>query len=114
MFLLSTRIVVGPGNAASLWFSSGSSWEESDAEKGTFHMLQADRREHVVIIASERLTGVEEDWVEVPNNHIMVVKSNMNILIIPVEEAVKEATAAGPAKAMAQAAAVATPPALVV
>ena len=40
--------------------------EKRIANNNTYTMLQRDRREEVVIIASERLTSVREDWVKFP------------------------------------------------
>jgi hypothetical protein len=34
---------------------------------------QDDKREHVVIVASEKLSPVAEDWLEVPRNHVLQV-----------------------------------------
>lgn len=36
--------------------------------------LQRDRREHVVIIASEPLSSLSEDWLEVPRNYLLRVR----------------------------------------
>ena len=57
--------------AASLYFSCGSMWTK--CSDGEYRMRHTNHKEDVVIIASERLTSVEEDWVQVPNNHIVVV-----------------------------------------
>ncbi len=126
--------MLGDSPPASLYFSCGSAWRESETEKGIFHMIQvryrrpqshgseyrlsqsnvahkythrrthrhalpgsplsppwgsrcrlsnelllsppraqSDKREHVVIVASERLSPVTEDWLEVPHNHIIQV-----------------------------------------
>ena len=38
-----TRIVFGSGGAASLYFSSGSAWEEAASEPGVYRMVQVQR-----------------------------------------------------------------------
>jgi hypothetical protein len=55
--VVATRVVFSGPSAASLYFASGSRWSEDPIMKGEYRMLNEDRREQVVIIASERLTG---------------------------------------------------------
>lgn len=43
-----------------------------------------------MIVASERLTGLVEDWLEVPINHVLQVNANMNVLLYPLEDLVKK------------------------
>ncbi len=73
------------GVPASMYFSSGTQWVEDPRQKGFYKMLQKDRREHAIIIASERLSNTEEDWVEVPVNHFIAVTPSMNVFIMPIE-----------------------------
>eukprot|EP00127_Corallochytrium_limacisporum_P004330 Clim_evm13s158 gene=Clim_evmTU13s158 len=68
----------------SLFYSSGTRFEEY--EKGKYHMLKSDRREQIVIIASEPLTYDRFDWLEVPKNHLVIVTHAMNVLVYSVEE----------------------------
>jgi glutamine amidotransferase len=68
-------------SAASLYFSSGTSFKSYG--RGVYKMAQRDRREEVVILASERLTNVKEDWVEVPENSYVLVTRSNNVQIIP-------------------------------
>eukprot|EP00474_Spongospora_subterranea_P009154 CRZ09612.1 hypothetical protein [Spongospora subterranea] len=69
--------------AASMYFSSGTTFKCNST--GGFTMAQRDRREEVVIVASERLTSVAEDWMEVPQNSIMIITSKLNILTVSVD-----------------------------
>ena len=57
--VVASRVHMGVGHPATLYFSSGSEWAELPGRPGVFTMRQADKREHVVIIASERLTNVK-------------------------------------------------------
>jgi glutamine amidotransferase len=104
--VVASRVHIGAGHPATLYFSSGSEWAEVPDRPGVYTMRQADKREHVVIIASERLTNVkvrvhslsnnnhargtssrarrrsaQEDWLEVPTNHIVCVRPSMSITL---------------------------------
>lgn len=48
-------------------------------------MIHGDRREHVVIVASERLSNSREDWFPVPPNHAVVISPTMNVQIEPIK-----------------------------
>jgi len=47
-------------------------------------MVHNDRRDEVVIITSEPLTDVRSDWVQVPNNHLVLVTPQKQVLMAPV------------------------------
>jgi glutamine amidotransferase len=47
-------------------------------------MTRADKRENIVMIASEPLTFERSDWMEVKTNTMLVVTPKMNILQIPI------------------------------
>lgn len=70
--------------AASLYFSTGSSFCES--EPGIFRMQKFDKRESVVLIASEPLTFEPNDWQEVENNCCLVITPKRNVLQIPIRD----------------------------
>ncbi|CEQ41574.1 SPOSA6832_03274, partial [Sporobolomyces salmonicolor] len=57
--------------AASLFFSTGSTFAE--VEPGTFKMNKADKRERIILIASEPLTFERADWVEIPSQSCIVI-----------------------------------------
>ena len=49
-------------------------------------MTRADKRENIVMIASEPLTFERSDWMEVKTNTMLVVTPKMNILQIPIRD----------------------------
>jgi len=58
--------------AASLFFSTGSSFEEY--EPGGYKMTKTDgKREHILLIASEPLTFERADWLEIPSQTCLVI-----------------------------------------
>lgn len=68
--------------AASLHYSSGTRFEEY--KPGHYRMVKADRREDIVVIASEPLTFEKADWLAIPSNTVVVITSKMNVLMYPV------------------------------
>ena len=71
--------------ASSLFFSSGTSFDEYK-DGGHYRMTRADKRENIVMIASEPLTFERSDWMEVKTNTMLVVTPKMNILQIPIRD----------------------------
>ncbi|GJE87680.1 class II glutamine amidotransferase [Phanerochaete sordida] len=69
--------------AASLWFSSGTTFNEF-AEGGHYKMSKMDKRENIIMIASEPLTFEKADWMEIRTNHMVVITPKMNLLQIPI------------------------------
>lgn len=67
---------------ATMYFSAGTAFRRSP-EDGHYRMSQMDRREEAVIVASERLTSVSEDWVLVPKNTMLVVTRSVNVSLKP-------------------------------
>jgi len=68
--------------AASLWYSSGTTFSEY-AKGGHYKMSKADKRENIIMIASEPLTFEKADWMEIRTNHMVVITPKMNLLQIP-------------------------------
>ncbi|GAA5858769.1 hypothetical protein JCM1840_006549 [Sporobolomyces johnsonii] len=68
--------------AASLFFSTGSTFAE--VEPGTFKMNKADKRERIILIASEPLTFERADWVEIPSQSCIVITPRNNLLRYPI------------------------------
>ncbi|CAJ0914787.1 13556_t:CDS:2, partial [Entrophospora sp. SA101] len=62
--------------AASLYFSSGTSFMEY--KPGHYKMFKADKREDIVLIASEPLTFEKTDWLTIPSNTCIVVTPKLN------------------------------------
>ncbi|KAH8100665.1 N-terminal nucleophile aminohydrolase [Cristinia sonorae] len=69
--------------AASLWFSSGTTFSEY-AEGGHYKMQKMDKRENIILIASEPLTFEKADWMEIRTNHMVVITPKMNLLQVPI------------------------------
>jgi len=67
--------------APTLYHSIGSRFECSN---GVCRMKQTDPSEHAVLIVSEKLTDAEDDWHCVPTGHIIVVKEDLSISLIPI------------------------------
>ncbi|KAG0001800.1 hypothetical protein BGZ65_003177 [Modicella reniformis] len=68
--------------AASLYFSSGTRFESY--KPGHYRMIKADRREDIVVIASEPLTFEKADWLTIPTNTLVVITSKLNVLMYPI------------------------------
>jgi len=68
---------------ASLYFSIGSRFAQ--CTDGAYRMRQTNMEEDVVIVSSERLTPVTEDWVTVPENHIVLISHKSNVLLFAVD-----------------------------
>jgi glutamine amidotransferase len=58
--------------ASSLFFSSGTSFDEYQ-DGGLYRMTKADKRENIIMIASEPLTFERSDWMEVKTNTMLVI-----------------------------------------
>ncbi|KAI6047675.1 N-terminal nucleophile aminohydrolase [Pisolithus marmoratus] len=69
--------------AASLWFSSGTTFSEY-MTGGHYKMTKADKRENIIMIASEPLTFEKADWMEIRTNNMVVITPKMNVLQIPI------------------------------
>ncbi|KAF9562017.1 hypothetical protein EC968_005420 [Mortierella alpina] len=70
--------------AASLYYSSGTRFE--GYKPGHYRMVKADRREDIVVIASEPLTFEKADWLTIPTNTVVVITSKMNVLMYPIQD----------------------------
>lgn len=90
--MVATRVVRQKSSAAdgeyspgaSLYFASGNQFECVDTEAGCYRMVHADRRTNLAIVASEPLTRDPNDWVPVPQNHVIVITDDMQILMSPI------------------------------
>jgi len=98
--VIATKHVIGAGPAASLYFSCGSGWEAVKGVRGQYRMARHDRREEVVIVASEKLTDEAEDWINIPRNHMVVITPSLNVLVVPTDEASAQEAMAGSAMAL--------------
>ncbi|KAK1057778.1 glutamine amidotransferase subunit, partial [Friedmanniomyces endolithicus] len=82
--------------AASLFFSSGTSWREqaptsslsgsgSAKGKGEYRMERRDKGADIVLVASEPLTFERDNWVTVPTNSVVTIHGQ-TVLIHPIRD----------------------------
>ena len=71
--------------AASLYFSSGTSWREKRKGSGDYRMERRDKGADIVLVASEPLTFERDNWVTVPTNSILTIH-NQTVLIHPIRD----------------------------
>ncbi len=71
--------------AASLYFSSGTSFYE-DGGPGQYRMVKADKRERIILVASEPLTFEKADWIQIPTNTLVTITPKMNLLQQPIQD----------------------------
>lgn len=84
--------------AASLYFSSGTTFFEYE-EGGHYRMIKSDKREDIVLVASEPLTfekgeSIEQaynnetdfiaDWIPIETNSMIIITPKNNVLIYPI------------------------------
>lgn len=65
-----------------LYHSEGRCFECID---GVCRMTKGDPEDHAVLVVSEKLTDVREDWHKVPPNHLVIVDEALAISIHPIE-----------------------------
>ncbi|RIA92702.1 nucleophile aminohydrolase [Glomus cerebriforme] len=70
--------------AASLYFSSGTNFKEY--KPGHYKMVKADKREDIVLVASEPLTFEKADWLIIPTNTCLVITPKFNVLLTPIKD----------------------------
>ncbi|KAJ1723180.1 glutamine amidotransferase subunit, partial [Coemansia biformis] len=71
--------------AASLFYSSGSEFR-SEADSGQYRMAKANKREDVVVVASEPLTYERSDWLAIPTNTLIVITPKLNVHLSPIRD----------------------------
>ncbi|KAL8929088.1 MAG: hypothetical protein Q9172_000631 [Xanthocarpia lactea] len=84
--------------AASLYWSSGTSWQEDSSMKGRYRMERRDKGADIVLVASEPLTfergltsileaeadeSLPDDWVIVPTNSTLIIHKQA-VMIHPI------------------------------
>ncbi|KAL8657604.1 MAG: hypothetical protein Q9226_001747 [Calogaya cf. arnoldii] len=69
--------------AASLYWSSGTSWQEDKSIKGRYRMERRDKGADIVLVASEPLTFERDDWVIVPTNSTLTIHKQA-VMIHPI------------------------------
>lgn len=79
-YILITRYISSrTSEASSLFFSSGTEFKEYK-EGGIYRMIKADKRENVIMIASEPLTFERSEWLEVKSNTMIVITPKVSLL----------------------------------
>ncbi|KAJ1817491.1 glutamine amidotransferase subunit [Coemansia sp. RSA 2599] len=68
---------------ASLFYSSGSEFRNEEVS-GTYRMIKANKREDVVVVASEPLTFEKSDWMVIPSNTLLVITPRLNVRLYPI------------------------------
>ncbi|KAG6862360.1 hypothetical protein C0995_011800 [Termitomyces sp. Mi166 len=74
--------------AASLWFSSGTTFSEY-ADGGHYKMSKADKRENIIMSNSiatfrDAYSFSPADWMEIKTNYMAIITPKMNLLQIPI------------------------------
>ena len=80
-WIVGTKYVSSGSNqdANTLYYSSGSKYECVD---GVCMMEKSSKDERSVLVVSEKLTEIKDDWKAVPVNHGVVVKEDLSVDII--------------------------------
>ncbi|RMF65334.1 MAG: hypothetical protein D6743_08135, partial [Calditrichaeota bacterium] len=82
-FVIATRYVSDAGmQPHTLYHSEGSRYVCRD---GVCRMVEGGKKDTAVLIVSEKLTDVQEDWHEVPRNHFVVVREDLTVALRPIE-----------------------------
>ncbi len=83
-FMVATKYVSDPGETPNtLYHSEGSRYE---CQEGVCHMVQkGDPAQHAVLVVSEKLTDIEQDWHEVPLNHFVAVGEELDVTLVPIQ-----------------------------
>ncbi len=91
--IICTRYVSSAADeAASLYYSSGSQWEQrpsataAAADDRNYQMERRDKGAGVVLVASEPLTFERENWVNVPTNSILTIHGQ-TVMVHPIKDA---------------------------
>jgi glutamine amidotransferase len=83
-WLVASRYVTDPAlTPPTLYHSEGSRF---DCEDGVCRMHRVDPAEHAVLIVSEKLTEVQEDWHKVPPNHVVMVSADLAVSVSPIRK----------------------------
>ncbi len=82
--IFGTRYSTDPDKASpTLYYSVGSSFE---VKEGVSRMLkEGSKGRQAVMIVSEKLTEIEEDWKVIPPNHFISVSPDLNVRIISLD-----------------------------
>ena len=83
LFIVGTRYVSDVSEEAlTLYHSEGSRYV---CEDGVCQMADPDEKDEAVLIVSEKLTDVKQDWKEIPGNHFVIVDQSLKVEIKPIK-----------------------------
>ena len=83
LFIVGTRYVSDASEEAlTLYHSEGSRYV---CEDGVCQMADPDEKDEAVLIVSEKLTDVKQDWKEIPGNHFVIVDQSLKVEIKPIK-----------------------------
>ena len=81
--MVGMRYVSSPNvNPLSLYYSEGSRYV---CEDGACHMIPSSGHDRSVMIVSEKLTHIAEDWRPIPNNYMILVYKDLSIKLRKIE-----------------------------
>ncbi|KAL8429121.1 hypothetical protein Efla_003174 [Eimeria flavescens] len=73
-----------PAMPASLYFATGTAWQQEEETLGEFRMTHRDKRTDICIVTSEPLTSNPEDWMPVPRNTMILITPAIDLLLYPI------------------------------
>ncbi|XP_026190986.1 uncharacterized protein LOC34624195 [Cyclospora cayetanensis] len=73
-----------PAMPASLYFATGTAWQQQEETLGEFRMTHRDKRTDICIVTSEPLTSNPEDWMPVPRNTMILITPSIDLLLYPI------------------------------
>ncbi|CDJ66744.1 WD domain-containing protein, putative [Eimeria necatrix] len=73
-----------PAMPASLYFATGTAWQQQEETCGEFRMTHRDKRTDICIVTSEPLTSNPEDWMPVPRNTMILITPAIDLLLYPI------------------------------
>lgn len=82
LFIVGSRYVSDPGEEPlTLYHSEGSRYV---CEDGVCHMADPEEKDEAVLIVSEKLTDIKQDWKEIPQNHFVIVDQSLKVEVKPI------------------------------
>lgn len=83
LFIVGSRYVTDPNEEAlTLYHTEGSRYV---CEDGVCHMADPDEKDEAVLVVSEKLTDIKQDWKEIPRNHFVIVDQSLKVDIKPIK-----------------------------
>ncbi|KEP65213.1 UNVERIFIED_CONTAM: WD domain, G-beta repeat-containing protein [Hammondia hammondi] len=70
--------------AASLYFATGTCWQQQGEDPESFVMTHSDKRTDICIVTSEPLTSNPDDWMAVPRNHLVLITPAIDLMLHPI------------------------------